>query len=418
MKYVVYVVGALVALVVILFMLDLLSISVAERRIKQARFFLETPNPDEASKLAARAMRKLNQYPTVQKGRRAATLEAGEEVLLEGLTGMFTEQYNRDMRFRPGPQWDICESRARIKDPALCIEAAGVATSRAAHRYIASEQIDEATRVIQECVDHEARPEVAALCRERAGQWLADEAAALVEKGNAPPAAEILRQCLKNPDHWDPAQACIDDWHVTVRRARNALIPKFKSCEAIQYYLDMPDGMAAEDRKEAEEELAELRSTTALIETLFHYDVVEFKPANRYWGLGEESTKHHLTQVLTPAGYTIQWLEEEHPKGAWDKCDPAYTGAIVTHEILARRVQAFKKECITVRVQPEITLYEGKSKRVHLKEKADGRLPKGLFQDEEFFLDECGRSRDMSWQDSHARMREWDIESIKETPES
>ena len=363
-------------------------------------------------------MRKLNQYPTVQKGRRADALAAGEDVLLEGLTGMFAEQYNRDMRFHPGPLWDICEARARVADPAMCVEAAGVASQRSMKRYIASAQIDEATRMVQECVDHEARPEVAALCRERAGDWLALEAAELVEKGDAPPAAELLRQCLKNPDHWAPAQACIDDWHVTVRRARNALIPKFKSCEAIQYYLDIPDGISAEDRKEAEEELAELRSTTALIETLFHYDVVEFKPANRYWGLGEESTKHHLTQILTPAGYTIQWLEEEHPKGAWDTCDPAFTGQIETHEVLARMVQAFKKECITVRVQPELTLYAGKSKRVMVHEEADGRLPKGMFQDEEFFLDECGRSRDTTWQDAHARMREWEIDSIKEEEEA
>ncbi len=414
MKYVLYVVGAIVAIIVVAFVVDMMNIAMAQRRIKQARFYLEGPNPDQASKEAARAIKKLARFPTVHGARKDATIEAGEDVLMQGLTGIFAEQYARDLRFNPGPQWDICEARARVSDVAMCIEAAGQAVQTVVHNQVSIDDVPAAVSYLEECVAYETHPEVAALCRENAGRWLAEEAALLLEQGNAPPAAELTRACVTKRDRWEPSEQCLADWLGTVRRARNALLPEYSACEAILYYADMPEGISAADREAAEAELAELRSTTALIETKFYYDVIELRPANGYWGHGEESNKFHLGKILTPKGYPIQWLEEEHPEGAWDDCHPEYTGLIETHEVLARHVHAFKKECITVKVRPELTLYRGPGHRVAVHEKAEGTLPRGWFQDEETFISECERSRDTSWRAAHEEMRQWDIDPIKE----
>lgn len=409
MRYVLYAVFALLALLALLFVLDLVVQGIGERRVKEARFFLETPNPDQASKLAARAIRKLTTYPTVQGARRDRTIEAGRAVLLEGLTGVFAEQYGRDLRFNPGPQWDICEARASVVDKALCVDAAAYAARTVAHNSYLNGRGSDGVAILKACVGYETRPEVAAVCAEHAGGWLAEESAALLEKGKAVPAAEALQACVAERETWQPDPKCIDDWHVTVRRARNALIPKHKSCKAVLFYNDMPAELSESDREEAEQELAELRATTVLIETLFHYDVMEFAPSTRYWGRGEESTKYHLAQKLTPAGYTVQWLEEEHPEGAWDDCQPAYSGAIEVHEVRARMIQAFKKEVLTVRVQGQLRLKETAGGRPWIEESVEGTVPKEWFRDEETFLSQAEMSREKSWQDAHEKMKEWDI---------
>jgi len=218
-----------------------------------------------------------------------------------------------------------------------------------------------------------------------------------------------MQVCVAEPDLWEPSALCLENWHRTVRKAKNALVPKFKSCEAILHYARMPEGIPATDREEAEAELAELRSTTALIWTEFHYDTMEFAPTNKYWGRGEESTKFHLSQMLVPAGYTVQWHEEEHAEGAWDDCDPAYTGKIVLHENRGPHIQRFHKEVLTVRPEIEFVLYEGDSNRGWLLETCEGREPKEWFRDEDFFLDQAARAREAAWQDAHAKIREWEI---------
>lgn len=414
MRYVLYAVFAVIGLVVFLLVIDLVNQGVAERRIKEARFYLEGPNPDEASKLAARAIRKLQKYPTVQGARRDRTIVAGRDVLHDGLSGIFAEQYARDLRFHPGPQWDICEARARVTDESICIDAAAEAARRVAHNSFITERVQDGVGLLEECVQYETRPEIAAVCRDKAGQWLGEESAALLEKGQAINAAKIIQACVARPDSWGPSEQCLNDWHVTVRRARNALIPKYRSCQAVKFYNDMPEGIPADDREEAEAERAELRSTTALIETLFHYDVMEFAPATRYWGRGEESTKYHLAQLMTPKGYTLQWLEEEHPKGAWDACEPAYAGAIEVHEVRGRMVQAFKKEALTVRVQGQLRLHDTATGRPWIEESVEGREPKDWFRDEEMFLDQAAICRESSWQDAHAQMKKWEIEGPPE----
>jgi hypothetical protein len=418
MKYILILVFALVAVVVGLFVWDMVNVGIGERRVKEARFYLENadgtvltqPNPDEASKLAARAIKKLTKYPTLQKARREAAVEGGNDVMLRGLTGMFAEQYERDLRFHPGPQWKICEARAKISDVGFCVEAAAVASRVVAHRQFNMGLADAGTEYIRQCVAYEDRPEVATVCKERAGEWLGDEAAELLEEGNAEAAADAMRACVKNEDLWAPSASCLADWHRTVRRARNALIPEFKSCEAILFYTDMPEGISDSDRQEAEAELAELRSTTALIWTEFHYDTLEFAPSNKYWGRGEESTKFHLSQVLTPAGYTIQWDEEEHPEGAWDACDPGYEGKIVLHEKRGKQIQAFHKEVLTVRPSVEFWLNVGETSRTWIKDDCEGREPKEWFADEEFFLDQAARAREAAWQNAHDQMREWELD--------
>lgn len=406
MKYSLWVIFTVVGIVVALFFLDMLNVAVGERRIKQARFFLESPNHDEASQVAVKAIKGLRKFPTVHGKKRDAALVEARDVLETGLRGMFAEQYQRDMRFHPGPQWDICEARARVEDLEICKSAAAMATKDVAHRHFAEDQGDKGVALIKECVDYETREGIGTICREQAGQWLAEEAEALRTSGNAPPAAEALRACLHNPDHWAPAQQCLDDWYITVSRARNALVPEHWACRAILFYADMPDGIPAGDREKAQAELDELRSTTALIETPFFYDTVEFAPVNKYWGRGEESTKYHLAQNLTKRGYTIQWLEEEHPEGAWDQCKPAYSGKIEVHEARGRLVNKFHKECMTVRLQAELTLKDTRTGQTWIKEDVEGTVPKGFFEDEETFIEECGRSRESSWQNAHDLIRE------------
>lgn len=414
MRYVLYAVFAVIAFIVLLIVLDLVNQGIAERRVQEARFFLESPNPDEASKLAARAIRKVKAYPTLHGARRDRTIEAAAGALLEGLTGVFAEQYARDLRFNPGPQWEICEARASVVDKALCIEAAAFASRTVAHNSFANDRADEGVDLLQACVEYETRPEISTVCKENAGEWLAAEAAELLEDGKARRAAEAMHACVDRRDLWQPSQQCIDDWHVTVRRARNALIPKYQSCKAILYYTDMPAELTESVRAEAEQEMAELRSTTALIETIFHYDVMEFAPINRYWGRGEESTKYHLGQKLTPAGYTLQWHEEEHPEGAWDDCDPAYQGAIEVHEARGKYVQAFKKEVLTVRVQGQLRLKETATGRPWFEATMEGGVPKDWFRDEETFLSQAEMSREKSWQAAHDTMKEWEVVPLDE----
>ncbi len=414
MRYVLYVVFAVIAFLVLLAVLDLVNQGIAEKRIKEARFYLESPNPDEASKLAARAMRKVKNYPTLHGGRRDRTLEAGSAVLLEGLAGVFAEQYSRDLRFNPGPQWEICEARASIADKALCVEAAAQAAAIVAHNEYLNGTGDDAVAMLKSCVEYDKRPEVSAICKAEAGTWLGAEAAELMEKGKAVPAAEAIHACVASRDLWAPSQQCIDDWHVTVRRARNALVPKHNACKAVKLYNDMPAELTETVRAEAETERAELRATTALIETVFHYDVMEFAPSTRYWGRGEESTKYHLAQMLKPAGYTVQWHEEEHPEGAWDDCEPAYQGAIEVHEVRGKHVQAFKKEVLTVRVQAQVRLKETGSNRPWLEASVEGGVPKDWFRDEETFLSQAEMSREKSWQDAHEKMKEWELKSPAE----
>jgi len=409
MKYTLWVVFTVAAIVVALFFLDMLNVAVGERRIKQARFFLESPNPDEASKEAVKAIKGLRKFPTVHGKKRDTALVEAREVLEIGLRGMFTEQYTRDMRFHPGPQWEICEARARVEDVEICKTAAAFATKDVAHRYYKEEQGDKAVALLKECVDYDTREGIGSICRENAGAWLAEEAELLRTEGDTPPAAEAIRACIKNPDHWTPDQKCLDDWYITVSRARNTLVPDHWSCRAILFYTDMPDGISAADREKAEAELEELRSTTALIETPFFYDTVEFAPVNKYWGRGEESTKFHLAQNLNGVDYTIQWLEEEHPKGAWDHCKPAYSGKIEVHEARGKLVKKFHKECMTVRLQAELTLKDTRTGQMWIKEDVEGKVPKEFFQDEELFLGECERSRETSWQNAHDQIREWEI---------
>ncbi len=418
MKIILGLIAAFVALLIGLFVWDLVNMGIGERRVKEARFYLEnadgTPlsdaNPDEASKLAARAIRKLNSFPTIHGGRRDRTVEAGSEVLLRGLTGMFAEQYGRDLRFHPGPQWEICEARASVVDKGLCVEAAALGAQAYLHRQYRQGTGDAGVGVLKECVGYTDRPGIGDVCKSEAGRWLAEETADQIELGETLAAVEAMHACVTNPDHWPAAPECLADWHRTVRRARNALLPKHNACKAILYYAAMPEGIPASEREQAEAELAELRSTTALIWTQFHYDTLEFSPATGYWGLGEESTKYHLSQVLNPVGYTIQWHEEEHPEGAWDACDPAYVGKIILHEKPGRRIEAFHKEVMTVRPQVELFLNEGNSNRLWVRELADGREPKEWFRDEEFFLDQAARARDAAWQAAHDSMREWEID--------
>ncbi len=418
MRYVLYAVFAVLAFIVLLLVLDLVNQGIAERRVQEARFFLESPNPDEASKLAARAIRKVKAYPTLHGARRDRTIEAGTDALLLGLTGVFAEQYSRDLRFNPGPQWEICEARAGIVDKALCVDAAALAARDVAHNSFSNDRAGEAVGLLQACVEYETRPEVGVVCKEQAGEWLAAEAAALLEEGKAKRAAQAMHACVAERDLWQPSQKCIDDWHVTVRRARNALIPLHMSCRAVLNYTDMPAELPESVRAEAEQELAELRGTTALIETLFHYDVMEFAPANRYWGRGEESTKYHLGQKLTPAGYTLQWNEEEHEdedgNGLWDECQPGFEGAIEVHEVRGRMIQAFKKEVLTVRVQGQLRLTDTAANRPWLEETMDGTVPKDWFRDEETFLSQAEMSREKSWQASHDSMKEWEITPLSE----
>jgi len=423
MKYILILIFAAAAAVVGLIVWDFVNMGVGERRIKEARFYLENadgteltdPNPDEASKLAARAIKKLNKMPTIQGARADAAVAAGTEVLARGLTGMFAEQYERDLRFHPGPMWKICEARARVVDTAICVQSAADAARVVAHREFKQGQTKEGKRYLTECVQHETRPAIGEVCGAEAGVWLGEAAAELFDAGNAVGAASAMRVCVAEPDLWKPSALCLENWHRTVRKARNALVPKFKSCEAILHYAQMPDGIPASDREEAEAELAELRSTTALIWTEFHYDTMEFAPTNKYWGRGEESTKFHLSQVLLPAGYTVQWHEEEHEEGAWDDCDPAYSGKIVLHEKRGPMIQRFHKEVLTVRPQVEFVLYEGDSGRGWLLETCEGREPKEWFRDEDFFLDQAARAREAAWQDSHDKIREWEIEPLNES---
>ena len=415
MKYILILIFAVVAVIVGLVVWDLVNIGVGERRIKEARFFLENadgtelsdPNPDEAAKLASRAIRKMNGMPTLQKVRREAAVEHGTDVLAQGLAGMFAEQYDRDLRFHPGPQWDICEARARVVDTALCIDAAAVAARTVAHREFKQGGAEEGLRYLEECVEYTDRPGISDVCKERAGEWLAVESAELIEAGNATGAAAAMRTCVANTDLWQPSAQCLEDWHRTVRRARNALVLQHKACEAILYYADMPDGIPSSDREEAEAELAELRGTTALIWTEFHYDTMEFAPTNKYWGRGEESTKFHLSQVLNPLGYTIQWHEEEHPEGAWDQCEPGYSGKIVLHERRGKHIHKFHKEVLTVRPDVEFVLYEGGTNHGWELQTCIGREPPEWFRDEEFFLDQAVMARESAWQNAHDQIRDW-----------
>ncbi|MDP7111146.1 MAG: hypothetical protein QGH45_04240 [Myxococcota bacterium] len=414
MRYVLYAFFALLAFLVLLAVLDLVNQGIAEKRIKEARFYLESPNPDEASKLAARAMRKVQDFPTLHGARRDRTLEAGAAVLLEGLAGVFAEQYARDLRFNPGPQWEICEARASIADEALCVDAAAQAAAIVAHNAYLNGSGEDGVAMLRACVEYEKRPEVSAICVDQAGTWLGEEAATLMENGKAIAAAEAVHACVATRDMWEPSQQCIDDWHVTVRRARNALVPKHNACAAVLLYNDMPPELSESVRVEAETERAELRASTALIRTIFHYDVMEFAPATRYWGRGEESTKYHLGQMLKPAGYTLQWHEEEHPEGAWDTCEPAYQGAIEVHEVRGKYIQAFKKEVLTVRVQGQLRIVETATNRPWLEASVEGGIPKDWFKDEESFLQQAEMSREKSWQDAHEKMKEWEITSLTE----
>jgi hypothetical protein len=409
MKYSLWVIFTVVGIIVALFFLDFLNVSVGERRVKEAWFYIDGPNHDEASKQSVKAIKGLRKFPTVHGQRRDIALAEAREVLVIGLQGMFAEQYHRDMRFHPGPQWEICEARAQVEDLSICTTAAANATKDVAHRYFREEQGENAVALIKECVDYETREGIGDICRESAADWLADEAEQLRTEGSAPEAAEALRACIKTPDHWAPSQACFDDWYITVSRARNALVPDHWACRAILFYEDMPDGITAEDRQKAQDELDELRSKTALIETPFFYDTVEFAPVNKYWGRGEESTKYHLAQNINNKGYAIQWLEEEHPKGAWDQCKPAYSGKIEVHEARGRMVNKFHKECMTVRLQAELTLRERRTGQMWIKEDVEGTIPKGFFEDEETFIEECYRSRESSWQNAHDLIRDLDL---------